>query len=42
MDFGKDAVFLDEFLKRIADRGIDVSDLEMDHIAVKTSTLDEY
>jgi len=42
MDFEKYKEFLDELFSRIAKLGLDVSDLEMDHIAIKTATLDEF
>jgi uncharacterized protein len=34
--------FLDDFLERLEKVGVNVSGLEMDHIAYKTSSVDEY
>jgi predicted metalloenzyme YecM len=34
--------FLDEFLKRIGEVGIDISGLVIDHVAYRTESMDEY
>jgi hypothetical protein len=42
MEHGEMKIFLDEFLKRLGEAGIDISDLEIDHVAYKAETTEEY